>query len=93
MCIRDSLAILAVFIQALSPNKYVGWAIMVLYLVGTITLSNIGFEHPLYQYADTGTVRLSDMNGDQIGGPAGWWLRLYWGAVSYTHLDVYKRQP
>lgn len=76
------LAILAVFIQALSPNKYVGWAIMVLYLVGTITLSNIGFEHPLYQYADTGTVRLSDMNGDQIGGPAGWWLRLYWGAAA-----------
>jgi hypothetical protein len=28
------LAILAVFVQALSPNKYVGWGIMVIYLVG-----------------------------------------------------------
>ena len=43
------LAVLAVFVQALSPNKYVGWAIMVVYLVSTITLTNMGFEHPLYQ--------------------------------------------
>jgi ABC-type transport system involved in multi-copper enzyme maturation permease subunit len=76
------LAILAVFVQALSPNKYVGWAIMVVYLVGTITLTNMGFEHPLYQYGSTGTVQLSDMNGAQIGGPRAWWLRLYWGSVA-----------
>ena len=74
------LAVLAVFVQALSPNKYVGWAIMVVYLVGTITLTNMGWEHPLYQYGATGSQRLSDMNGDQIGGAVGWWLRLYWGA-------------
>ncbi len=76
------LAILAVVVQALSPNKYVGWAIMVVYLVGTITLTNMGFEHPLYQYGSTGTVQLSDMNGAQIGGPRAWWLRLYWGSVA-----------
>ena len=76
------LAILAVFVQALSPNKYVGWAIMVVYLVGTITLTNMGFEHPLYQYGSTGNVQLSDMNGDQVGGGRAWWLRLYWGAAA-----------
>ena len=76
------LAVLAVFVQALSPNKYVGWAIMVVYLVGTITLTNMGFEHPLYQYGTTGEVQLSDMNGAQIGGPRAWWLRLYWGSVA-----------
>jgi hypothetical protein len=76
------IAILAVFVQAISPNKYVGWGIMVVYLVATITLSNIGFEHPLYTYAGIGSPRLSDMNGDQIGGPLGWWLRLYWGAFA-----------
>lgn len=76
------LAVLAVFVQALSPNKYVGWAVMVLYLIATLTLSNLGFEHPLYTYGDTGSVRFSDMNGDQLGGPAAWWLRLYWGAVA-----------
>jgi len=76
------LAILAVFVQALSPSKYIGWGIMVIYLVGTITLTNIGFEHPLYQYGTTGNVQFSDMNGDQVGGALGWWLRLYWGAVA-----------
>lgn len=76
------LAVLAVFVQALSPNKYVGWGIMTIYLVASITLANIGFEHPLYTYGATGSQRLSDMNGAQIGGPLGWWLRLYWGAFA-----------
>ncbi|OYY92060.1 MAG: aminopeptidase [Sphingomonas sp. 28-66-16] len=76
------IAVLAIFVQALSPNKYVGWAVMVVYFVATITLGNIGFEHPLYTYASTGTVRLSDMNGDNVGGATGWWLRLYWGAIA-----------
>ena len=76
------LAILSVFVQALSPNKYIGWGIMVVYLVATLTLSNIGFEHPLYNYGSTGGLQLSDMNGDQIGGPLSWWLRLYWAGIA-----------
>lgn len=76
------LAVLAIFVQAISPNKYVGWAVMVVYLVGTITLVNLGFEHPLYNYGSTGNQQLSDMNGDNVGGAIGWWLRLYWGAFA-----------
>lgn len=76
------LAILSVFVQALSPNKYVGWAIMVVYLVATLTLSNLGFEHPLYLYGSGPTPDLSDMNGNQVGGAGSWWLRLYWGAAA-----------
>jgi ABC-2 type transport system permease protein len=76
------LAVLAVFVQALSPNKYVGWGVMVVYLVATITLGNIGFEHPLYTYGATGRVPLSDMNGNNIGSALSWWLRLYWGAFA-----------
>ncbi len=76
------LAVLAIFVQALSPNKYVGWAVMVVYFVATITLGNIGFEHPLYTYGSTGNVQLSDMNGDNVGGATGWWLRLYWGGIA-----------
>ncbi len=76
------LAVLAVFVQALSPNKYVGWAIMVVYLVASITLANMGFEHPLYEYGGTGRTRFSDMNGNNVGGAMGWWLRLYWGAIA-----------
>lgn len=76
------LAVLAVFVQALSPNKYVGWGIMVVYLVGTITLGNLGYDHPMLLYGSTGPNPLSDMNGDNVGGALGWWLRLYWGGLA-----------
>ena len=72
------LAVLAVFVQALSPNKYVGWAVMTIYMVGTIVLIQMGFEHPLYLYGQTPNVRFSDMNGDNLGGAGAWWLRAYW---------------
>ncbi len=76
------IAILSVFVQALSPNKFVGWGIMVLYLVAAITLDNLGFDHPLLLYGTTGFSPVSDMNGDAVAGSLGWWLRLYWGGVA-----------
>mgnify|MGYP003143131781 FL=1 len=76
------IAILSIFIQALSPNKFVGWGIMVLYLIGTIVLGSLGFEHPLFLYGTTGTMRVSDINGADIGWSTGWWMRLYWGAIA-----------
>jgi aminopeptidase N len=76
------LAILAVFGQALSPNKYLGWGLMVLYLVAGVVLTKLGFEHNLYLYAEKPDVPLSDMNGAGIYWQAAWWFRLYWGAVA-----------
>lgn len=76
------IAILSVFVQALSPNKFVGWGIMVLYLVGSITLGNLGYDHPLILYGTTGFSPVSDMNDDAVAGALGWWLRLYWGGVA-----------
>lgn len=57
------LAVLAIFIQSLSPNKFVGWAIMVVYLISTIVAVNMGFDHVLYRYGAGIGVPLSDMNG------------------------------
>lgn len=76
------LAILAVFIQALSPNKYIGWGMMVIYLVATIVSSNLGFDHPLYLYGATGENPISDINGNFVGNATGWGLRVYWGAFA-----------
>lgn len=76
------IAVLSVFVQALSPNKYIGWAIMLVYFVSTITLNNLGFEHPLYQYGSTGENPVSDLNGDNIERARNWWLRLYWGGFA-----------
>ncbi|MGB3722168.1 MAG: M1 family aminopeptidase, partial [Pacificimonas sp.] len=76
------IAILAVFVQALSPNKYVGWAIMVVYLVASITLATIGLNHPLYDYGSNIFPAISDMNGDRTYAPLSWWLNLYRGGVA-----------
>ena len=71
-------AVLAILVQAISPNKYVGWAVMTLYIVATIVFIQIGLEHPLYLYGETPAVRFSDMNADRLGGGGRWWLALYW---------------
>jgi hypothetical protein len=57
------LAVLSVFVQAVVPSKHFGWAVMMLYVVASFTLSTIGWEHNLYNYAGAPPVPLSDMNG------------------------------
>ena len=57
------LAVLAVFVQVLSPNKYVGWAILFAWFVAGIFLSNLGYSDPLYRYANGPSVPLSDFVG------------------------------
>ncbi len=76
------IAVLSVFVQVLAPNKYIGWALMLVYFVASVMLGNIGFEHGLYNYGGSPQVPLSDMNG--LGrfwiGQA--WFHLYWGAFA-----------
>ncbi|MCA6299907.1 MAG: aminopeptidase, partial [Phenylobacterium sp.] len=76
------VAVLAVFLQALAPNKFVGWALMAVYLVLQISLGTAGFEHNLYNYGGGPGVPLSDMNGqgDYAGFAA--WFRAYWSAFA-----------
>ncbi|MEM6638337.1 MAG: M1 family aminopeptidase [Pseudomonadota bacterium] len=77
-----TLAILSVFVQALSPSKYIGWGIMLLYFICTITFSALDLNHPLYLYGAGIGVPLSDMNGTDVSGAGAWWVRLYWAAVA-----------
>jgi aminopeptidase N/ABC-type transport system involved in multi-copper enzyme maturation permease subunit len=76
------LAILGVFIQALSPNKFVGWGILILVLISRLVLPQLGWEHNLYLYLGRPATPLSDMNGQ--GAFAGYaaWFRAYWTAFA-----------
>jgi len=71
------LAVLAIVVQAISPNKFVGWAIMLLYLVSTTVFAGLGLDHPLFNYAEA-NAPLSDMNGANNGGDTAWAMRIYW---------------
>ncbi len=77
-----SLAVLAVFVQTLSPNKFVGWGVMVLYIVASIVLSVMGYDHPLYSYGTSSPVPLSDMNGQGDFRAHATWFDLYWTAFA-----------
>ena len=82
------LAVLAVFVQSLVPHKAIGWAVMLLYIVARITLTNLGFEHGLYRYAYTVRVPLSDMNGLGRFWIAQFWFDVYWAAFAVILLVI-----
>lgn len=71
-------AVLAVFMQTLVPHKSMGWMLMLLFIVSTVILDRLGFEHNLYQYAGAPWVNLSDMNGQGAVGRNAWWFHAYW---------------
>jgi hypothetical protein len=73
------IAVLAVFVQVLSNNKYFGMLLMVLYIISTMVLDGLGFEHNLYQYAGRPAAPLSDMNASGHFIWSGLWFSLYWG--------------
>jgi ABC-type transport system involved in multi-copper enzyme maturation permease subunit len=89
--------VLSLVVQILVPNKYLGMLVMVVYLIGLISLSNAGFEDPLYLYGATSSTPYSDMNGyDGLLGNAGWYTLYWWcfatvlGVVGYA---LWNRGP
>jgi hypothetical protein len=72
------IAILAVFVQVLSPNKYVGWGILFVWFVGGIFLSNMGYSNPLYTYDRTPAVPYSDFVGAGSFWKGAAILQFYW---------------
>lgn len=76
------LAVLSVFVQVLVPQKFVGWGVMLVYVVATVALSSAGFEHNLYLYGGGPVVPLSDMNGMGRFWVGAAWFQLYWSAAA-----------
>ena len=76
------LAVLAVFVQSLVPHKAIGWAVMLVYLVVSVTLGNLGYEHGLYRYGHSAGMPLSDMNGLGRFWIAEFWFDVYWAAFA-----------
>lgn len=74
------LAALAVFVQALSPHKTVGWAVMVVFLAWK--QFNTAIDHDLLNYGASPGMPLSDMNGAGSFWWGAWTVRVYWGAFA-----------
>lgn len=72
------IAVLAVFFQVISPNKYIGWGLVLVWFVSRIFMSNLGYSNMLYMFGGGPGEPLSDMNGS-----GGFWIggliaRAYW---------------
>jgi ABC-2 type transport system permease protein len=76
------LCVLAIFVQTVVNNKYLGHFVMVLYIVATIALPPAGFQDYLYRFGQTPTVTYSDMNGYGPFVAPLVWFRLYWGIAA-----------
>lgn len=75
------MAALAVFLQAVSGNKFIGYLLMIVVLVGRMALGMLDFDHLLYTFGRASPTPYSDMNhwGHFIGPTL--WFRAYWGAL------------
>jgi ABC-2 type transport system permease protein len=73
------LAALAVFVQALSPHKAVGWGVMVLFVMAR--LEHV-VDHNLLQYGGAPDTPLSDINGVGSFWKGAWVFRAYWGVFA-----------
>jgi ABC-type transport system involved in multi-copper enzyme maturation permease subunit len=76
------LCVLAMFVQTVVNNKYLGHFVMVLYIVATIALPPAGFQDYLYRFGQTPAVTYSDMNGYGPFLHPLVWFRLYWAIAA-----------
>ncbi len=80
------IAVLAVFVQSLTPHKFIGYAVMLVYLVVKATMAGLHFEDFLYRYGSAPLVPLSDMNGEGQFGLIRDWFEGYWSAIALVLL-------
>ena len=77
------LSVLAFFIQAISPNKYMGMLIFVgYYFVARNILEHLGLEHNMFNFGHSPDMVYSDMNGYAWFITTQHYYMLYWGALA-----------
>ena len=71
-------AVLAVFLQVVTNNRYLGFLLMLLYFISGPVLTAWDFNHYLYQYGRAPGAPYSDMNGFGHFVQPLFWFYLYW---------------
>src|SRR6185437_10215635 len=70
--------ILAVVLQVLANNKFVGYALLLAFMVSTIVLKQFHLSDHLYNYGSAPATPYSDMNGFGSFWIGALWFRAYW---------------
>lgn len=80
------LGLLALVLQVLTNNKFIGYLMMILVLISQIVFGTLDLDHNLYNFAGSSATPYSDMNG--YGHFLyGWsWFTLYWSLFTLALL-------
>src|SRR5690606_22408116 len=70
--------LLSFFVQVMSNNKFVGYALMFVFFIVTFTIGAMGIQHPLFMFNSGGLGEYSDMNKYGHFFTRFSWLKLYW---------------
>ncbi|MBU1822362.1 MAG: hypothetical protein KKG00_12745, partial [Bacteroidetes bacterium] len=70
--------LLSFFVQVMSNNKFVGYALMFVFFIITFTIGAMGINHPLVMFNSGGLGNYSDMNRYGASLTRFSWLKLYW---------------
>jgi ABC-2 type transport system permease protein len=76
------LAALAIFLQVIFNNRWLGMAAMMVFVVASLVMGQVGFDHSLYRYASLAVGPWSDMNGWGHFLGISLWYSLYWSFVA-----------
>ncbi|MFY8275320.1 ABC transporter permease/M1 family aminopeptidase [Pseudoalteromonas sp. SSDWG2] len=75
--------VLAFFFQVISPNKYVGMLLFIIYYATNMVLSNYGFSHHMYRFASSPAAPYSDLNTYGHFLTAVHWYNVYWLGLTF----------
>jgi len=75
------MVVLAFMIQVLSPNKYIGMLVFVVYFISTLVMDAWGFSHRMFQFSQSPASPFSDLNRFGWTLESHSWYMLYWGAL------------
>nr|WP_314860836.1 M1 family aminopeptidase [uncultured Undibacterium sp.] len=82
------LGLLALVLQVLTNNKFIGYLMMILVMISQVVFGTLDLDHNLYNFAGSSATPYSDMNG--YGHFLnGWsWFTLYWSLFTVALLIV-----
>ncbi|WP_440054806.1 M1 family aminopeptidase [Pseudoalteromonas sp. T1lg65] len=69
---------LAFLLQVVSPTKYAGMGLFVLYFIISLVMTNFGFEHNMFRVGSIPATPYSDINGYGHFLTAAHWYNVYW---------------
>lgn len=89
------MGVLSLFIQTVSPNKYLGLLFTCIVFGITLFSARLGIAHYLLRYAVTPELEYAELNGFSYFATAFNWYMLYWTAfaamLSILSLQLWKR--